>query len=116
MSDATPAAAGPAEAPQSSKKKSHRTRDIVIGGVLTAVVLYAVFGVLIPKVADYQKVGQALANLDPVVFAFLILATILTMVTFWLINMVSLPGLKFWPAAETTQASYAVANTVPAGG
>lgn len=99
-----------------SATTSHKLRNALIGGGLTVGVVVLVFGFLIPKVADYSAVATTISKMDPRVFTLLVGATVLTIVTFWLINVASLPGLRFWPAAYVTQASYAVANTVPGGG
>lgn len=100
----------------SPPKPTHRLRNGLIGGALTVAVVVLVFGFLIPKVANYEEVGREISQMDPRVFVMLLIAATLTMVTYWLINMAALPGLRFMPSAEVTQASYAVANTVPAGG
>ena len=46
----------------------------------------------------------------------LVLATVFNLVTYWWANQAALPGLGIGKAATVTQATTAVANTLPAGG
>lgn len=93
-----------------------RERRRLLAAVLTAaVVVVAFFGVL-PRVAD---VGAAWRLLGSLPFGWAVVVAALTLVnlaTYPWLSMASLPGLRFRPALVVTQASTAVANTVPAGG
>ncbi|MEX0991772.1 MAG: lysylphosphatidylglycerol synthase transmembrane domain-containing protein [Actinomycetota bacterium] len=100
----------------STARSKHSRRNTIIGAVITVAVVVAVFGFMLPKVANYDKVWATLGALGPLETAFIAVGSILTMLTFWWMNMAALPGLGFHQSAYSTQSSYAVANTVPAGG
>ncbi len=100
----------------STPRSKHSRRNTIIGAVITVVVVVAVFGFLLPKVANYDKVWATLGSLGPAETAMIAAGSILAMLTFWWMNMAALPGLGFRRSAYATQSSYAVANTVPAGG
>ena len=97
-------------------KPKHSAKNTIIGVVITIVVLVGVFGFAIPKFANYHDVLAAMGDLTTTSLVLLGIGCIVTMLTFWWINMAALPGLKLWPSAVVTQSAYAVANTVPAGG
>ena len=46
-------------------------RQRIIRGTLTLLLLYVIFGVLIPSFASYEDVWDALTSLDPVVLLLL---------------------------------------------
>lgn len=84
--------------------------------VATAVVVGVAFFGVLPRVADLGAVRDIIRTLPPATLAALALLTVVNLLTFPLLSVASLPGLRFGPAVVVTQASTAVANTVPAGG
>jgi putative heme transporter len=88
-------------------------RQRIIRGTLTLLLLYVIFGVLIPSFASYEDVWDALTSLDPVV---LILLTGLTFVVegckagaFALI----IRPLRFRDAFLAQESAAVISNTVP---
>lgn len=88
-------------------------RQRIIRGTLTLLLLYVIFGVLIPSFASYEDVWDALTSLDPVV---LVLLTGLTFVVegckagaFALI----IGPLRFADAFLAQESAAVISNTVP---
>ena len=90
-------------------------RRVVASAATAAVVVVAFVGVL-PRVADLGAVRDLIAELPPATVVALIALTVANLLTYPVLSMASLPGLRLWPAIVVTQSSTAVANTVPAGG
>ena len=91
-------------------------RKRVVATVVTALVVLVAFVGVLPRVADLGAVWRLVVDLPaPVVLGLLALA-VFNLATYPLLSMASLPGLTFGQAFVVTQASTAVANTVPAGG
>ena len=95
--------------------RSKRTRRIV-GTLISLVIVVAIFVYAIPRIADYSAVWATISSLTPVELWSLVGATVFNLVTYWLVNMAALPGLRFAPSAVLTQTTTSVANTLPAGG
>jgi putative heme transporter len=94
----------------------HSTRRRVISGLISLVVVVAIFVYAIPRIADYGEVWKTISTLTPLEFWSLVAAMIFNLFTYWLANMAALPGLKLGQSAVLTQTTTSVANTVPAGG
>src|ERR671925_229503 len=95
--------------------RSKRTRRIV-GALISLVIVVAIFVYAIPQIADYSAVWATISSLTPVELWSLVGAMVFNLVTYWLLNMAALPGLKFAQSAVLTQTTTSVANTLPAGG
>jgi uncharacterized membrane protein YbhN (UPF0104 family) len=93
-------------------KRLSRVAQIV---VLLAVVV-GVFGVVLPRVADFDQVWASIRSLTGWQYVILILVTLWNIVTYWPVVMAGLPGLTLAQAAVVNQSSTSVAMTVPAGG
>jgi uncharacterized protein (TIRG00374 family) len=109
--------AGQAAEPDPTPPPSHHSpmrRAISIA--ISVIVVGAIFGYAIPRIAAYSDVWKALHDLTPLELASLLLATVFNLCTYWLANMAALPGLRIGHAAVVTQTTTSVANTVPAGG
>lgn len=92
-----------------------RSRRRLLGGVLAAAVVVAVFVFFLPRIADYRDVWDVLRELgweDSLVLAG---ATLLNLATFPPPWMAALPGLRFRQALVMTQASTALSIVAPAG-
>ena len=114
MSDpATAQAASPA-APEAGS--SHKGRRRLISGLVSLVLVVAIFAYAIPKFADYGDVIDTLGTLTPIELGSLIAAMVFNLFTYWFANMAALPGLRLGQAAVVTQTTTSVANTIPAGG
>lgn len=95
--------------------RSKRTRRIV-GALISLVIVVAIFVFAIPRIADYSAVWATISGLSPIELWSLVGAMVFNLVTYWLLNMAALPGLKFAQSAVLTQTTTSVANTLPAGG
>jgi uncharacterized protein (TIRG00374 family) len=90
-----------------------RTR-LVVQGVLSLVLVVAIFYYLLTKI-DLAQVWAAITAMTWTELAILGLLAIWNLCTYALVWMAVTPGLGFWRAMVMTQATTAVANTVPGG-
>ena len=85
-------------------------------GRLAAVVLVVgVFAFVLPRVADYSKVWDAITELSTLGVISLIAAAILNLATFGPPWMAAFPGLSFGHSLVLSQSSTAAASVLPAG-
>ena len=85
---------------------------MAVGGV---VLVAAVFGFALPRLASYRDVLDALSALSWPEIAALVVAVVINLATFAPPWMAALPGLGFLQALTMTQASQAAASTLPGG-
>ena len=86
-----------------------------LGTVVSLGVVVAVFGFLLPSVAGYGEVLDSIAEMTSIEVLSLVLVGLFNLATYQPGLMAALPGLSFGRALQVSQASTAVANTVPAG-
>ena len=87
----------------------------IAGVASTIAVVVAVFGFVLPSVADYGEVMDAVSAMTWLEVGTLLLAAVWNLATYQPALMAALPGLTFGQAFQVSQASTAVSNTVPAG-
>jgi uncharacterized protein (TIRG00374 family) len=87
----------------------------VTGIVVSLAVVIAVFGFVLPSIANYGDVIATIQEMTWLEVASLVLAALWNLASYQPPLMASLPGLDFRQAAVVSQSSTAVANTVPAG-
>jgi putative heme transporter len=109
---ATPA---PAEAAPKKRWLDPRLRK-VLGVIISIVVVVAIFWFVFRQFADLSSVWAAMKTLTWREIAWLAVATLWNLVTYWLVVVIATPGLTLPQAGVLTQSTTAVANTVPAGG
>jgi putative heme transporter len=85
------------------------------GSAFSLAVVVAVFGFVLPSVADYGEVLDTIAAMTWMEVVALALVALLNLATYQPALMAALPGLRFTQALQVSQASTAVSNTVPAG-
>jgi uncharacterized protein (TIRG00374 family) len=100
------------QAPPAAKHRS-RTR-LVVQGVLSLVLVVAIFYFLRRKIDPAQTWAAITAMTWPELTTLSLLA-IWNLCTYAFVWMAVTPGLGFWRAMVMTQATTAVANTVPGG-
>jgi putative heme transporter len=98
--------------PPAAHRRS-RTR-LVVQGVLSLVLVVAIFYFLRRKI-DPAQVWAAIAAMTWLELATLGLLAVWNLCTYAFVWMSVTPGLGFWRAMVMTQATTAVANTVPGG-
>jgi uncharacterized protein (TIRG00374 family) len=80
------------------------------------VLIIAVFGFAIPRLASYNQVLVTLRAMTLPWIAVVAVATLANLLANWVVITSAVPGLKLPRAAAANLASTAVANTVPGGG
>jgi putative heme transporter len=96
-----------------------RVRRPLLRGIqiaLSIVVVVAIFGLIIPKIANYADVWKTIADLTWLEMASLVAATIFNLFTYWWQMQAAMPGLTLAQAAVNNQSSTTIANLVPGGG
>lgn len=91
-----------------------RRRQVIQGAISLAIVIAIFVGVL-PQIADFSQVWDAIRRMTKVEVATLGLIAIWNLTTYWYVQMAALPGLTVPRAAILTLSSTAISNTVPAG-
>jgi uncharacterized membrane protein YbhN (UPF0104 family) len=84
--------------------------------VLFVAIVAGVFGVILPRVADFDQVWASIRSLSGGQVVVLVAATVWNILTYWPVTMAGLPGLSLAQAAVVNQSSTSVAMTVPGGG
>ena len=88
----------------------------IVGVVISIAIVVGIFAYGVPRFASYGQIADVLTALTGLEIGALVLATVFNLVTYWWANQAALPGLGIGKAATVTQATTAVANTLPAGG
>ncbi len=102
-------------ADQEAPAGGHRSRTrLVIQGVLSLVLVAAIFYYLFTKI-DLAQTWAAITAMTWTELATLGLLAVWNLCTYAFVWMAVTPGLGFWRAMVMTQATTAVANTVPGG-
>ena len=94
---------------------SGRTRNLLFGALGLAVVVVT-FAVVLPRIASYHDVWEAVRTLDTTWLLAIGVAVLLNIVTYAPPWMLALPGLRFRQALPFTQASTAFTYIAPGGG
>jgi uncharacterized protein (TIRG00374 family) len=104
-----------AEAHSASTRPPRRRLRRWLGALAAVAVVVAVFGFVLPRVADYGAVWDVVSDISPAWSAILIGAAILNLATFAPPWMAGIPGLSYWHATVMTQASTAASAVLPGG-
>ena len=88
----------------------------MVSTAVTVAVLAVVFLGVFPKVADYSEAWSAIRRLPAGYLAALVLATVVNLAVYVWPLQAALPGLGYGPGFVVRQTSFAISNTVPAGG
>lgn len=102
--------AAPDAAPRPRRRGRRRLLD-----ALSLLLVAAIFGLVLPRIASYREVGSVLAGLSWLAVLGLTAIAVWNLVTYWLLTTAILPSLRLREAAVASLASTAVANTLPAG-
>lgn len=88
----------------------------LVAGLLSALVLVAVFAFLFPKFADYGEAVDQIAGMAPQWIVLLVLASIVNIVIYPFTEIAAIPGLSYRAAFMSRQAAFTISNVVPGGG
>jgi putative heme transporter len=108
---------GASSSVMASIEGDRRKRRIrLIQGVLSALVMVAIFGLILPKIASYADVWTTIRALTWIEMISLIAATVFNLFTYWWQMQAAMPGLTVGQAAVSNQTSTTIANTLPGAG
>ena len=100
-----------------SVERARRKRVIrVVQTSLSALVLVAIFGLILPQIASYADVWATIRALTWIEMFSLIAATVFNLFTYWWQMQAAMPGLTLGQAAVSNQTSTTVSNLVPGAG
>jgi uncharacterized protein (TIRG00374 family) len=88
----------------------------VISAVVSIALVVAVFWYFLPQFTSISAVWSSIRAMTWLEIATLVLAAVWNLVTYLLVNVATMPGLRMRESAVATEASTAVSNTVPGGG
>jgi len=98
-------------------KKPHRPwwkQAISIG--ITLAVLIAVFGFVMPKIADYRSIAQYIGDITPMAWVLLALAASAFLIAYPIVLVQVLRSLRLPEAFVNHMTGTAITNSVPSGG
>jgi putative heme transporter len=97
------------ETPPPSKRRH------LLRWALSLAVVIVVFVIALPRIADPSEVWETLTAMTWLELLTLMLAAAWNLVTYWVLMVVTLPGLSLTKAMIVTEASTAAASVLPAG-
>lgn len=83
---------------------------------ITLAVLIAVFGFVIPKVADYRSIAQYIGDISPTAWVLLVLAAGAFLIAYPVVLVQVLRSLRLREAFVNHMTGTAITNSVPSGG
>jgi uncharacterized protein (TIRG00374 family) len=98
-------------APTGHKKRVWQTVSAVVSICITV----AIFGLVIPKIANYADVFSTISSLTWLEIASLLVVMAFNLVTYWPQQVAAMPGLTLGQAAVNNQTTTSIANLVPGG-
>jgi uncharacterized protein (TIRG00374 family) len=96
------------------RAKKSRLRS-VLQSLFSLALVVAIFFFVLPQVADFSQVWAEIQEMTWIEMAAIAVVAVWNLVTYWLLWLTVLPGITIPQAAVSTEASTAVANTVPGG-
>ena len=95
---------------------SRRTRRLLIQVVLAVVVVVGIYAFALPRIAEFGDVWGWIREMTWLEVTTLVILGIWNLVTYWILEVASFPGLSYWRASQVVLTSTAIANTLPGGG
>lgn len=95
--------------------RGRRLRRVASGLISLAIVVGA-FWFFLPQFTSVSDIWASVRAMTGLEVAAVVLVALWNLVTYWLVMVSTMPGLKMKQAAVVTQSGTAVANTLPAGG
>jgi uncharacterized membrane protein YbhN (UPF0104 family) len=93
-----------------------RKRRRIVSAAASVVLVAAIFGFALPRVASYRSVWASIVMMTWPQVLLVVVAALASLVAGWLVICSVLPSVRLREAAVVNLGSTAVANTLPAGG
>jgi uncharacterized protein (TIRG00374 family) len=87
----------------------------IVSAIVSIGIVIAIFGLVIPKIANYADVFSTISNLTWLEIVSLLVAMAFNLVTYWPQQVAAMPGLTLGQAAVNNQTTTSIANLVPGG-
>lgn len=111
----TTAVVATAASTSAARKRPNRVNHVV-RGLISVVVVVAIFGLILPKIVSYSSVLKDLSKLSLFQMLAVTGAMVFNLVTYWWQMQAAMPGLSLWQAAVNNQTGTTISNIVPGGG
>ena len=85
----------------------------VASGVLSGGLIVLLFAAIVPKITEYQSVGDSLKAMDPWTVVLMLAMPLLIRVVLAASYAVVMPGLSLWRSLIAREAPSAVSNVIP---
>lgn len=82
---------------------------------ISVIVVVGIFVGVMPQIAEYSEVWEAIRSLTWLEGASLALVALWNLATYWFVLVAALPGMRIREAVVVNQSSTAVANSLPGG-
>jgi uncharacterized protein (TIRG00374 family) len=113
---AAPVAPAPNDDSSAPARSSRRWLRPALSGLVSVAIVVAVFWYFIPQYTSVSDIWSSIQAMTWLELTSLVIAALWNLATYGLVVMTTTPGLRYPQAEVSTQASTAVANTVPGGG
>jgi putative heme transporter len=87
----------------------------VLSVIVSLAIVVAIFGLVIPKIADYGDVFSTIASLTWLEIVSLVVVMAFNLVTYWPQQVAAMPGLTLGQAAVNNQTTTTIADLLPGG-
>lgn len=85
----------------------------VLSGFLSGALMVILFAAIIPKVTEFESVGESIRSMNPATVVVMFLVALVIRVVLALAYTVLTPGLSLWRSLIAREASSAVSNVIP---
>ena len=99
----------------SPRSGAQRAR-VAIQIALAVAVTVVVYVFVLPRIAEFSDVWRSIREMTWIELVTLFVLGIWNIVTYWILEVASFPGLNYWRASKVVLTSTAIANTMPGGG
>jgi uncharacterized protein (TIRG00374 family) len=99
-----------------SARSGRRWIRPALSGLVSVAIVVAVFWYFIPQFTSVSDIWSSIQAMTWLELTTLVIAALWNLATYGMVMMSTTPGLRYAQAEVSTQASTAVANTVPGGG
>ncbi|MGZ4274785.1 MAG: lysylphosphatidylglycerol synthase transmembrane domain-containing protein, partial [Solirubrobacteraceae bacterium] len=106
--------ADPPATASAQQARNKRIRQIASGVVSLALVV-AIFWYFLPQFTSISAVWTSIQDMSPAYVTILVLAGVWNLVTYSLVIVPTMPGLRYREAVVASESSTAVSNTIPGG-
>lgn len=99
-----------------SGKERQRTTRLLVQVIFAVAVVVLIYAFVLPRIAEFGDVWGWIRQMTWLEGTTLVALGLWNLVTYWILEVASFPGLNYWRASKVVLASTAISNTLPGGG